>query len=235
MMLADMGADVIKIEDVNTPDYMRFYPPYIKSESAGFVALTGPSEAWLESEDPKGVGIFLSLVKTADIVIEQFGRACLTSWASDMSRPGKLRKTSSMFPSPDTASTALTQKMPDTTSINRVRRHLSSAGSRETGPLLPGPQLADVAGGAYMSMIACLCALWSREKTGKGQFVDVAMLDCVLPLITLQMAHYQATAINLAPGDLPLAGGLACYGSIHAPTEIHSHGHPGKQVLENFL
>ncbi|MCK7505693.1 MAG: CoA transferase [Desulfobacterales bacterium] len=89
---------------------------------------------------------------------------------------------------------------------------LSATGSPKTGPILPGSQLGDVAGGAYMSIIACLAALWTREKTGQGQRVDVAMLDCVLPLMTLQMAHYQATKMMMAPGELPLSGGLACYG-----------------------
>lgn len=89
---------------------------------------------------------------------------------------------------------------------------LAATGAAQTGPVIPGPQLGDVAGGAYMSVIACLSALWAREKTGKGQKVDVSMLDGVLPLMTLQMAHYQATKITFAPGEPPLSGGLACYG-----------------------
>lgn len=63
-----------------------------------------------------------------------------------------------------------------------------------------------------MSIIACLSALWARERTGRGQRVDVSMLDCVLPLMTLQMAHYQATQTAMAPGEPPLSEGLACYG-----------------------
>ncbi|MDD4242150.1 MAG: CaiB/BaiF CoA-transferase family protein, partial [Smithellaceae bacterium] len=59
---------------------------------------------------------------------------------------------------------------------------------------------------------ACLSALWAREKTGQGQQVDVSMLDGVLPLMTLQMAHYQATKLTMGPGEQPLSGGLACYG-----------------------
>ncbi len=214
MMLADMGADVIKIEDANSPDYMRFYPPYIASESAGFVAVNRSKRSLaLNLKNPKGVGIFFSLVKTADIVIEQFRPGVLDEMGIGYEQARQVKE--------DIIYVSITgygQNGPYAQhaghDINYIGYAgiLSSAGSRETGPLLPGPQLADVAGGAYMSMIACLCALWAREKTGKGQHVDVAMLDSVLPLMTLQMAHYQATKINLAPGELPLSGGLACYG-----------------------
>lgn len=214
MMLADMGADVIKIEDANSPDYMRFYPPYIASESAGFVAVNRSKRSLaLNLKTPKGVGIFFSLVKTADIVIEQFRPGVLDEMGIGYEQARQVKE--------DIIYVSITgygQNGPYAQhaghDINYIGYAgiLSSAGSRETGPLLPGPQLADVAGGAYMSMIACLCALWAREKTGKGQHVDVAMLDSVLPLMTLQMAHYQATKINLAPGELPLSGGLACYG-----------------------
>ena len=214
MMLADMGADVIKIEDANSPDYMRFYPPYIASESAGFVAVNRSKRSLaLNLKNPKGVGIFFSLVKTADIVIEQFRPGVLDEMGIGYEQARQVKE--------DIIYVSITgygQNGPYAQDAGHDINYigyagiLSSAGSRETGPLLPGPQLADVAGGAYMSMIACLCALWAREKTGKGQHVDVAMLDSVLPLMTLQMAHYQATKINLAPGELPLSGGLACYG-----------------------
>ena len=214
MMLADMGADVIKIEDVNAPDYMRFYPPYIKSESAGFVAVNRSKRSLaLNLKTPKGVGLFLSLVKTADIVIEQFRPGVLDEMGIGYNQARQVKENIIYV-----SITGYGQYGPYAKDAGHDINYigyagiLSSAGSRETGPLLPGPQLADVAGGAYMSMIACLCALWAREKTGKGQLVDVSMLDCVLPLITLQMAHYQATTMNLAPGELPLSGGLACYG-----------------------
>ncbi len=73
MMLADMGADVIKIEDMNAPDYMRYYPPYLESESAGFIAVNRSKRSLaMNLKTKKGVDIFFSLLKTADIVIEQF-------------------------------------------------------------------------------------------------------------------------------------------------------------------
>jgi len=214
MMLADMGANVIKIEDVNAPDYMRYYPPYIQSESAGFVAVNRSKRSLAVNLKIKdGVDIFLALVKTADIVIEQFRPGVLDDLGIGYETAREVK--------PDIIYVSITGYGQDGPyakdaghDINFIGYAgiLSGTGSPKTGPILPGPQLGDVAGGAYMSIIACLSALWARERTGRGQRVDVSMLDCVLPLMTLQMAHYQATQTAMAPGEPPLSGGLACYG-----------------------
>lgn len=215
MMMADMGADVIKIEDTNAPDYMRYYPPYLENESAGFLAVNRSKRSLavnLRSE--KGVEIFLKLLKTADVVIEQFRPGILEGLGIGYETAREVK--------PDIIYVSITgygQNGPYADEaahdINFIGYAgiLASTGTPSSGPIIPAPQLGDVAGGAYMSIIACLSALWSREKTGRGQRVDVSMLDGVLPLMTLQMAHYQATKLNMGPGELPLSGGMACYGA----------------------
>lgn len=88
MMLADMGADVIKIEDMNAPDYMRFYPPYIESESAGFIAVNRSKRSLaLNLKTKKGVGIFYRLSKRRTWSSNNSGRACLPNWAWAMKMP----------------------------------------------------------------------------------------------------------------------------------------------------
>lgn len=215
MILADMGAEVIKIEDINAPDYMRFYPPYIESESAGFLAVNRSKRSLaLNLKVKKGVDIFFSLLKTADIVVEQFRPEVLDELGIGYDAARKI-KADIIYVS----ITGYGQNGPYAQDAGHDINYigyagiLSTTGSSKTGPILPGPQLADVAGGAYMAIIACLSALWSREKTGQGQMVDVSMLDAVLPLMTLQMAHYQATKTTFAPGEPPLSGGLTCYGA----------------------
>ena len=214
MMLADMGADVIKIEDMNVPDYMRYYPPYVETESAGFIAVNRSKRSMaLNLKTKEGVDVFFDLLKTADIVIEQFRPGVLDELGIGYATAKSLKK--------DIIYVSLTgygQNGPYAMAAGHDIIYigyagiLSVAGSKKTGPVVPGPQIGDVAGGTYMTMIACLTALWTREKTSQGQQVDVAMLDAVLPLMTLQMAHYQATKTNLPPEELPLSGGLACYG-----------------------
>lgn len=216
MMIADMGAEVIKIEDMNTPDYMRFYPPYIASESAGFLSVNRSKRSIaLNLKHKKGVDIFFSLLQTADIVVEQFRPGVLDKMGLGYEAARRVKR--------DIIYVSLTgygQKGPYAQDAGHDINYigyagiLSSTGSRKTGPIIPGPQIADVAGGAYMTIIACLSALWAREKTGEGQKVDVSMLDAILPLMTLQMAHYYAAGLAPAPGEsvLVLTGGLACYG-----------------------
>lgn len=214
MMLADMGAEVIKIEDMNTPDYMRFYPPYIASESAGYLAVNRSKRSIaLNLKHKKGVDIFFSLLPTADIVVEQFRPGVLDEMGLGY-KAAKRVKTDIIYVS----LTGYGQNGPYARDaghdINYIGYSgiLATTGSKKTGPAIPGPQIADVAGGAYMTIIACLSALWAREKTGQGQKVDVSMLDAILPLMTLQMAHYHAAGLAPAPGEAALTGGLACYG-----------------------
>ena len=213
MMLADMGAEVIKIEDMNSPDYMRFYPPYLASESAGYLAVNRSKRSIaLNLKSKKGLDIFFALVKTADIVVEQFRPGVLDEMGLGYDSARRF-KADIIYVSV----TGYGQNGPYAQhaghDINYIGYSgiLSTTGSKKTGPIIPGPQIADVAGGAYMTIIACLCALWSRQKSGQGQRVDVSMLDAILPLMTLQMAHYQAAGLSPAVGEAALSGGLACY------------------------
>ncbi|MBN1474818.1 MAG: CoA transferase [Syntrophaceae bacterium] len=215
MMLADMGAEVIKIEDINNPDYMRYYPPYLCSESAGFLAVNRSKRSFaVNLGTKKGVKLFFSLVKTADIVVEQFRPGIIDKMGIGYKNTRKIKKDIIYV-----SVTGYGQNGPYAIQaghdINYIGYSgiLSSTGKKETGPVIPGAQIADVAGGAYMTIIACLSALWAKEKTGRGQQVDVSMLDGILPLMTLQMAHYQAAGILPEPGQAALSGGLVCYGT----------------------
>lgn len=215
MMLADMGAEVIKIEDINNPDYMRYYPPYLCSESAGFLAVNRSKRSFaVNLGTKKGVKLFFSLVKTADIVVEQFRPGVIDKMGIGYKNTRKIKK-DIIYVSVTGYGQNGPYSMQAGHDINYIGYSgiLSSTGKKETGPIIPGAQIADVAGGAYMTIIACLSALWAKEKTGLGQQVDVSMLDAILPLMTLQMAHYQAAGILSEPGQAVLSGGLVCYGT----------------------
>ncbi len=77
--------------------------------------------------------------------------------------------------------------------------------------VIPGFQLGDIGGGSYMAMHAVTTALYQREKTGRGEWVDVAMTDASVPLTALQFAAYQGTKENAGRGAFGLSGGLANY------------------------
>src|SRR5207248_6065080 len=76
---------------------------------------------------------------------------------------------------------------------------------------IPGAQIADLAGGSMQAVIGILLALAAREKTGRGQFVDVSMLDGVAWLIQLPLTVYSATGELPKPGATTLSGRYACY------------------------
>jgi crotonobetainyl-CoA:carnitine CoA-transferase CaiB-like acyl-CoA transferase len=167
----------------------------------------------LNLKSEKAVDIFFSLLPTADIVVEQFRPGVMEEIGLGYETARRV-KTDIIY----VCLTGYGQNGPYARDaghdINYIGYSgiLATTGSRKTGPIIPGPQIADVAGGAYMTIIACLSALWAREKTGQGQKVDVSMLDAILPLMTLQMAHYHAVGLTPAPGEAALTGGLACYG-----------------------
>jgi crotonobetainyl-CoA:carnitine CoA-transferase CaiB-like acyl-CoA transferase len=214
MMMADMGAEVIKIEDPNNPDYVRAFPPYINGESANYLAFNRSKlSLWLDYHTPEGQATFFELVKTADVVVEQF-------------RPGFLDKIGIGYEAAKAANSQIiyvsVTGYGQTGPYSKLAGHdlnytayagvLGMTGEADGAPTMTGVQLADVAGGSYMSVIATLSALHARHRTGVGQHVDVAMTDGVMPLLSAVYAQYAGGAANSERGKAPLSGGMANYG-----------------------
>jgi alpha-methylacyl-CoA racemase len=214
MLMADIGAEVIKIEDPQAPDYVRVFPPFVGGESVNYLAYNRSKRSmFLDYKSEEGRKIFFELVKTADVVVEQF-------------RPNFLDKLGIGYEAAKAINpqiiyvsvTGYGQTGPYAHLAGHDLNYISYAGvlgltgDSETAPIVPGVQLADIAGGSYMSVIATLSALHSRTQTGFGQHVDVAMTDAVMPLLSVSYAIYSAN--NQAPsrGTLPLSGGMPNYG-----------------------
>lgn len=214
MMMAEMGADVIKVEDMISPDSMRSYPPFLGETSAGYLAVNRSKRSIaIKFNEERGQEIFFRLVKTADIVIEQFRPGVLDHIGLGYQEAIKTNPRIIYI-----SITGYGQNGPYAKKAGHDVNYMGYAGmiaanaSEKGGAVLPGGQIADVAGGAYMAIIAALSALWARETTGVGQRVDVSMLDALLPMLSLQMAQYWATSLSLPPWQMPLSGGLAIYG-----------------------
>ena len=214
MLMADMGADVIKIEDPNAPDYVRTFPPYVNGESANYMAYNRSKRSvLLDYQSPDGRDQFLNLVKTADVVVEQF-------------RPGHLDRLGIGYAAARAVNpriiyvsvTGYGQTGPYAHLAGHDLNYIALAGVLDltgdgtNGPTVPGVQLADIAGGSYMSVVATLAALYARERTGEGQHVDVSMTDAVMPLLSVAYAGYAGTGTVPERGTLPLSGGLPNYG-----------------------
>jgi alpha-methylacyl-CoA racemase len=216
MMLADLGADVVRLEHPSRPDNVHHLPPFIGKESAAYLTLNR-SKRSLALDTAKEVGrkVFFDLVRTADVVVEQF-------------RPGVLEKIGIGYVqavpfNPRIIYVSITgfgQDGPYRNKAGHDINYMALAGllsqvKKGEEMVLPGFQTADVVGGGYMSVIACMAALWHREKTGKGQRVDVSMTDSVMPMITLQLAQYWGSQgdneiMNPFDGSFPFYGVYEC-------------------------
>ncbi len=237
MLMADMGAEVIKIEDPNAPDYVRAFPPYVNGESTHYLSYNRSKRSiWLDYQTPAGQDKFLDLVQTADVVVEQF-------------RPGYLDRLGLGYAvarakNPRIIYVSVTgfgQTGPYAHLAGHDLNYIALAGvlgltgtAPEDAPVVPGVQLADMAGGSYMSVIATLSALHARERTGEGQHVDVSMTDAVMPLLSVAYAGL-AGGLTAERATMPLSGGLPNYGVYRCGPRSNAPNAPAEYVALGAL
>lgn len=213
MLMADMGAEVIKIEDPDDVDYARNFPPFIGDESANYIAGNrSKRNIAINYSNEKGKQIIYKLIKKVDILVEQF-------------RPGYMARMGLGYEdlkkiNPRLIYVSITgygqsgpyaQKAGHDINFVGYNGILGVTGNRDGKPALSGAQIADIAGGSYMAVIACLSALYARDRQGVGQHVDVSMTDASLPLMALPLNHYWANKEKPEIGKLFLSGGLSNY------------------------
>jgi alpha-methylacyl-CoA racemase len=212
MLMADMGAEVIKIEAPKFKDYTRDFPPFQGGESSGYLAFNRSKRSLcIDYTAEEGREIILNMAKEADILIEQF-------------RPGVMAKMGLGYEdlkkvNPKLIYVSITgygQTGPYSQlaghDLNYITYAGVLAGNQNSAPQLPLVQMADIAGGSYMAVIACLSGVMARERTNEGQWIDVSMLDGVMPLVVNGMATHWAMQTNVARDNWFLSGGLVNYG-----------------------
>jgi alpha-methylacyl-CoA racemase len=212
-MLADLGADVLKIEEPGLGDYARTMPPFFRTVGQSFLAVNrNKRSAAINLKHPAGREALLRLVDGADVLLESF-------------RPGVMERLG-------LAHAALRERNPRliVCAISgygqdgpyRLRpghdlNYIGYAGLlahlRRPGqpPTLPGAQLADIAGGALMAVVGILAAVVGRATSGQGRIVDVSMLDGSLALLPLLATLVLNGQPEPAAGGAWLAGALPGY------------------------
>ena len=222
-ILADLGAEVIKIEP-QAGDPTRFLPPYFyKGESAYFLAINRSKQSMvLDLSIEAGRGVFYELVKKADVVIEAF-------------RPGVAKKLGADFGALQAVNPRIVycsisgfgQEGPYATrpAYDMIVQALSGAMSLtgEIGgrPVRSGTPIGDLNAG-QSAATAILAALWERERSGAGQAVDIAMLDVQIAMLSYLGEYY------LISGDVP---GLQGRGHMSIPTYNAFRARDGRDVL----
>ena len=213
MFLADMGADVIKVEDPDRPDYVRDFEPKIDGMSMFYLSLNRSKRSlavnYLSAE---GRLIIHELVKQADVLIEQFRPGIMKEIGLGYEELSKLNPRL-IYVSITGYGQNSSMAMAGGHDLNYIAMAgaLGITGNAEGPPVIPGFQLADIAGGSYMAMNAVTAALYQRERTGKGDFVDVAMTDAALPFSALQFAYQQGLKKEPGRGKFELDGALPNY------------------------
>lgn len=212
MLLGDLGADVIKVEEPGRGDYVRWTPPMIGSMSAAHRVLNrNKRSVTLNLKTPEGVDILKRLAQSADVLIESF-------------RPGVLDRLGVGYETLRSqnegliyaAITGYGQDGPYRDRVGHDINYIATAGILEkTGerngpPVLPSVQIGDLSG-AMMSVIAVLAALHRRTTSGTGEFVDISMMDVSLTWLALHLAPWLAGQPEMIRGAGYLNGGFPFY------------------------
>jgi alpha-methylacyl-CoA racemase len=218
LLLADFGAEVLKVEDTGMGDYVRWAPPYYEgaddsAKSALFLALNrGKRSIRLNLKEEGGREVLLRLVRDYDVLLESFRPGVLDRLGVGYER---LRQEN-----PGLVYCAITGyglDGPYTARSGHDMNYLGLAGllgltgERDGPPIQAAGQIADVGGGALMAAVGILTALRERDRSGEGQLVDVSMFDGALSWLALVAGRYFADGEVPGRGELELAGRFVCY------------------------
>ena len=193
MILADFGADVVKIEPPGAGDYAREFEPKMKRESAIFYAFNRNKKSIvLNLKDEKDKKHFLNMVKSADVLIESFRVGVMDRLGLGYETLKKINSGLIYCTITGFGEGSPYEHMPGH-DINFVGMGgiLDLTGTKET-PVPLGTQLADLGSGLW-AVIGILLALRKRELTGEGDYIEISMLDTVINWLHIPLAEYIAT------------------------------------------
>jgi len=221
LLLADLGAEVLKVEDTGMGDYIRWMPPYYGDEehqqlgtrSALFLSVNrGKRSIRLDLKSEAGRQALLRLVASHDVVLDGF-------------RPGVLERLGVGYEqmreaNPGIVYCAITGYGQDGPHAQRAGHDmnylglvglLGLSGLKDGPPVQAAGQIADLGGGALMAAFGVMAALHERGRSGEGQMVDVSMADGALSWLALVAGRYFCDGERPQRGEGELSGGLICY------------------------
>ena len=214
LILAEAGAEVIKVERPGRGEEMRSYvPKWGGSDSSNFHLLNrGKKSIALDLKDPAERARLVPLIESADIVMEQF-------------RPGVMARLGLSYDdmkaiNPDIIYCSITgygQTGPKAMSAGHDLNYQGDAGMAALSlgtpevPVMPPALTADIAGGTYPALVNILMALWRREKTGEGAQIDIAMAENLFPFLYWAQGEGQVTGDWPGNGDALVTGGTPRY------------------------
>ena len=219
LLLADFGAEVVKVEDTGGGDYVRWAPPYYGDEehqplgtrSALYLSLNrGKRSIRIDLKSDAGRDAFLRLAREYDVVLESFRPGVLDRLGvgyGAFARSTRDRVLRGHRLWPDRAEHGARRPRHQLPRAERFARPHRGAGR----PARPGGQIADLGGGALMAAFGVMAALHERRASGEGQLVDVSMTDGSLAWLAMVAGRYFCDGVVPRRGDNELAGRIVCY------------------------
>ena len=212
MILADLGAEVDKLEDTGPGDYLRITPPLVDDGMGAMfhVVNRGKRSLAIDLKSEDGKKTFLEMIPRYDVLLES-------------NRPGVMSRLGLGYETlrevnPGLVYCAITGYGQDGPlrdraghDLNYIARAgvLGATGPADGAPQMPGVQIADVTGGLY-GVIGVLAAIEGRRKTGRGRFVDISMAEAALSVAVVPFGTVEG-GVAIARGSESLTGGIAPY------------------------
>ena len=191
MILSDLGARVIKIEAPEIGDDSRKFGPFVKDHSAYFMSLNRGKESIalnLKNEDDKK--IFEKILAKADILVENFKPGTLEKWGFGWKQVSKKYPKLIYASASGFGQTGPLKELPAYDMVVQGMGGLMSVtGQPNSEPTRVGTSIGDITAGLFTA-IGINAALYDRQKTGKGMYIDVSMLDCQIAILENAIARY---------------------------------------------
>ncbi len=200
MTLSDLGAEIIKIEKPGTGDDSRAFGPHLNGESAYFMSINrGKKSLTLDLKAEQGREVFLKLIEKADVVVENFKPGVMKKLGLSYENLIKINPRLIYCASSGFGQTGPYSSRPAYDLIIQGMGGLMSiTGPDASQPTKVGSSIADIFAGVF-SAIGILSALYNRTVTGRGQMVDVAMLDCMVAILENAIARFTGSGIDPVP------------------------------------
>jgi crotonobetainyl-CoA:carnitine CoA-transferase CaiB-like acyl-CoA transferase len=212
-LLADLGMEVLKIENPEQGDYLQGPPPDQKKNRPYFLAMNQNKKSMtLNLKTKEGKNVFYKLIEKYDVVLESFRPGVMDSLGVGYQELKKIN--------PNVILCSISGYGQDGPYRERAGHDinyiglggiLELTGLKNMPPTIPGVQIADIGGGGMMAAIAILAAVIHRAKTGEGQYLDVSMLDGVISWISRYAVTYFMEQEIPKRGDMIVTGRYACY------------------------
>lgn len=203
MMLADFGADVIKIEPPQGDDTRRWGPPFLEGESAYYLSVNRNKRSIvLDFRQEADRRQFLAMAARADVVVENYRPGTMERWGFDYDHlravnPGIILASISGF-----GAAGPGRDRPGYDVVAQAMGGLMAVTGDGSGPMKAGFSVADIGAGMWAAY-GIMIALWARQRTGQGQWIDTSLYESLISWQTYLASNYFAT------GELPAPLGSA--------------------------